>query len=27
MKLLGTIRAYQEDIPGFRITKDEWRRL
>ncbi len=24
---MGTIRAYQEDIPGFRITKDEWRRL
>ena len=27
MKPLGTIHAYQEDIPGFRITKDEWRRL
>lgn len=27
MKPLGTIRAYQENIPGFRMTKEEWRRL
>lgn len=24
MKPLGTIRAYQENIPGFRMTRDDW---
>ena len=25
MSPLGTIRAYQENIPGFRMTREEWR--
>ena len=24
MKDIGTIRAYQVDVPGFRLTRDEW---
>lgn len=27
MTSMGTIRAYQEDIPGFRMTRQEWRAL
>lgn len=27
MRPLGVIRAYQEDIPGFRMTRQEWRAL
>lgn len=27
MKPLGTIRAYQENIPGFRMTRDDWSQL
>jgi hypothetical protein len=27
LRPIGTVRAYQEDLLGFRITRDEWQAL